>query len=718
MKKLTTAGALLWLATGLTANAQLLYQWDFTNATDTAISSAPTVAAVPGTGQMGLLNVSGDAITPGLIFFANANYGPPGGPGGALVLNGQGYNGGNSAVATNSSLVLGTLYQFTVTYWVQYAGSESLAREVQIGASVNYDEGGKGPVGNHSGIGTALNGSGTTAATQFQDGIANAAGGANPQVTITGDPNFTGGFLYDGQTWYFEAVTYNGLVTGNNFTVWLASTNASTLTGTPGIDPFVGTENLGGIPLTTNASLILAGCAVGGPRGLSSGQISDVRVYNGILSSNQLMAVRWFGYPTVASPPSAPQIVLQPDSGRTFAGANRIFSVAASGVPDTFTYSWSSNNVVIPGATNSSFTLTNVGMSANGASFVCSISNAVGGVNSAAGVITVVPVTPGSYAQAVFTNAPYALWLVNEPTNANNFLVSEYANGYDGQALNTADMLFDGGPASPWYPGFPAKNTAIEVQHDLPCQLNMPALPAYSNTGMTLCGWVYTPTVASSGVGLIYTLPSDTSDGFGLYTSGGNELDYQWGDAAVTGSGLIIPSAEWTFVALVVTTNLSQDDIANSITADTNATLYLGAISGGGLNSVTYSSAINGQNIPSGTSLATLALGRTTFSSSENAGYYDTSDARFNGVAVLYQALSAQTVTNLYVAGVGSLNALPLSAVPDPNTPGNVLITWLLGTLQDANAVAGPYTDDPNYPSPPSYSVPMTNAAAFYRLRN
>ena len=710
--------AILFALSGFLAQAQLLYQWAFTNAADSATSSIPTVAVAPGTGLMGLLKTAGDPITPGLIFFTNVNSGPPGGPGGALVLNGQGYSGGNSAVATNSSLNLGTLYQFTMTFWVRYDGPENLARQVQFGASVNYDEGGKGTVGNHSGFGAALNGSGATAATQFQDGIANAVGGANPQVTITGDPNFPGGFLYDGQTWYFEAISYNGLLTSTNFTVWLGSTNPVAGTGTLGIDPFVGTQNLGGIPFTTNASVILAGCAQGGPRGLAKGQISDVRIYNGVLNSNQLMQVMAFGYPIVSNPPVKPTIVQQPNSGKTFVGANRIFSVAASGTPDVFTYRWSSNNVPITAATNSTFTLTNISMSANESSFACAVSNLVGGVITTAAILSVVPVaSSGSYAQAILAQNPYALWLLNEPTNANTFLISDYVNGNDGTGQNPQNMLFDEGVASPFYTGFPNNNKAIEVLRPTSARLNMPALPAYSNSGMTICGWVYTPTTGTSGNGLIFSLPSDTSNGYGLRFGGGNELDYQWGAAAVTGSGLIIPSAEWTFVALVVSTNLTQDDIANSIIADTNATLYVGSISKGGLSSWTSSTALSGANIPNGLSPAVLALGRTTFSSSENGGYNQTSDVRFNDVAVFYQALSAQSLTNLYVAGTG-LNSLPLGVKPDPSTPGNILLNWIVGTLEEStNSVSGPYTDEPNYPTSP-YSIPMTDKQHYYRLRN
>ena len=82
MKKLAILTAALWCSFMLTTDAQtLLYQWAFTNASDTT-SSIPTSAVTPGTGVLGLRNISGDAIAPGDIFFTNVNSGPPGGPGG------------------------------------------------------------------------------------------------------------------------------------------------------------------------------------------------------------------------------------------------------------------------------------------------------------------------------------------------------------------------------------------------------------------------------------------------------------------------------------------------------------------------------------------------------------------------------------------------------------------------------------------------------------
>jgi hypothetical protein len=176
-----------------------------------------------------------------------------------------------------------------------------------------------------------------------------------------------------------------------------------------------------------------------------------------------------------------------------------------------------------------------------------------------------------------------------------------------------------------------------------------------------------------------------------------------------------VPTAEWTFVALVISTNLTQYDLDNVITADTNATLYVGSLSGG-LNKYVDNTAQTGNQIINGSSPAVLALARTTVSASENGGNYAQSKVRFNDTAVFYKALSGQTITNLYAAGGASL-VLVLTAVPDPGVPGNLLLTWNAGTLQEATVVNGPYTDVAGPPTSP-YSTPMTGTQHYFRLRN
>ena len=89
----------------------------------------------------------------------------------------------------------------------------------------------------------------------------------------------------------------------------------------------------------------------------------------------------------------------------------------------------------------------------------------------------------------------------------------------------------------------------------------IPALNLNTNT-LTITGWVRRSGTQASFAGLVFCRAGTTACGLHLGTS--NELRYTWNNASATynyNSGLTVPNAQWTFVALVVT--------------PTNATLYL-----------------------------------------------------------------------------------------------------------------------------------------------
>lgn len=726
MKKLTAICLAVWLGFGFTANAQtLLYQWAFTNAADTSTNSAATYAFTPGTGNLALSNVVGnvfgltgnDGLNP-LVYFTNAAAGPGSGPGvnatGALVANGQGYNGGNTAIAIATNLNLGSLSQITVTFWVRLGTTTpgQFPRFVQFYQTPAYDVGGKGS-GNHNGLGASLNGWAGAVASQEQSGIANATLAQQTAVTISGNSALTPGFQADDTTWYFYAITYDGTLTTSNFTTWIGTLSTN-------VQPFVRDANYSSINFTTNATVMIGGnfVAGGNSRSLSSGAISDVRIYKGVASSNVLEQIRTFQVPSlVPENPAPPSVTSQPVSGRSFVGGSRTFTVVVFGNPSIFTYLWRSNGVPIPGATGASLTLSNIQLSANGASFTCSITNLIGGTNSTAATLTVETPDNGSYAQAVYANAPYSFWKVNEPTNTSEITVFDYANGHDGIVLAPQNMFFVDGPTNPAFLGFSSTNTAIETRPNIPSRLNLGNPGTFSNTGMTICGWVNTPGLLNAN-GLIFNLVSDTAGGFGLQAGANNgaqnQISYQWGQTSVP-SGLYFNPGEWTFIALVVSTNLTQADLDNSITTDTNAIVYVGQPSLG-LLAFTNSTALQGTLMPGGTSASPLVLGRTTVGFSENGSFVAVNDAQFNSVAVFYKALSDATITNLYSAGVIGVPDYTLSAVRDQVTPGNIRLTWTSGTLQEATAVSGPYTDVAGSPTSP-YSVPMTGTQHYYRLR-
>ena len=90
---------------------------------------------------------------------------------------------------------------------------------------------------------------------------------------------------------------------------------------------------------------------------------------------------------------------------------------------------------------------------------------------------------------------------------------------------------------------------------------SIPALNLNTNT-LTLTGWVRRSGTQNPFAGLVFCRAGMTACGLHLGTA--NELRYTWNNAAETfnySSGLTVPDAQWTFVALVVTPE--------------NATLYL-----------------------------------------------------------------------------------------------------------------------------------------------
>jgi len=706
--KRTFAILIIVIGFGVAANAQLLYQWAFTNSADTASNSAASYAITLGTGNLILKNVSGnifgtvgaDGVNP-LAYFTNSVNGPQPGPSGiaSFVANGQGYNSGNTAVAIATNLNLGTLYQFTVTFWAQMGPSVNgqFPRFVQLSAETNYDSGGKGPTLN--GIGTSIN----TAPTGYpcvQNGIGGSSSSQNPIMSVTNALIY--GLPEDGATWFFEAITYDGTLNSSNFVSWIGLTNQSVQIVTGGTQP----AKYGGINFTTNATVLIGNDNVPTlPRALNTGGIADVRIYQGIATSNQLEVIRNFGYPPIQSSVGSPSIVVQPASGNSFVGGSRNFAVTASGNPSP-SYLWRSNGVPVIGGTNATLILTNLLLAANGASFMCSVSNIFGGTNTIPAALTVVPVaSAGAYAQAVLSYSPYSFWRVNEPSNSVPVPVYDYIGGRDGVALDPANMNFLSGPSSPTFYGFPSTNTSIEtISPGLQSRLNMAGPGNYPNNGMTIAGWVYTPGLGNTGYGMIYNEASDIGPFFGLTFGGtgtgrggnGSEVDYVWGSGAPASftSGMDMNTNEWTFVALVISTNA---------TPDTNATIYVGSESLG-LLSTNDSSATTLDVIGSGSDPNILALGRATPSSSENMLYpYAGTTSQFSDVAVFYSALSPAAITNLFLTGVG----LHLQAARDPNTPGNLLLNWPYGYLKSSTSVTGPYTDVPLTTNGVPYSVPI-----------
>jgi hypothetical protein len=342
---------------------------------------------------------------------------------------------------------------------------------------------------------------------------------------------------------------------------------------------------------------------------------------------------------------------------------------------------------------------------ANLGSYTITVTNLFGSTNSAATVLTLLD-PPGLYAAAVTALSPYGYWRLDDDGNTNSpAVIYDYFNGNNGVALDstvkipgTTNYVIPFGQAGVTnVGGFPVNHKAIGVTlGGTPSRLDLPKLPYFTNT-MTFALWV------KDGCDIMVRNVTNDAIAYGLQTaSSTSDLLFEWGGGITVDTGLALTPNTWTFVALVV--------------EPTQATVYMGNSASGLTSVVNGSLSISDSTTLGDTgSLTPLVLGRNPTFAVENSPVagWSTLSCTMSDVAVIYQSLSASTVTNLFLAGVG----LQTSGVPDG--AGNLNLNWMPGlTLQEANAVTGPWTDVGGSPTPPQ-SVPILSAnhQHFYRVR-
>jgi len=188
---------------------------------------------------------------------------------------------------------------------------------------------------------------------------------------------------------------------------------------------------------------------------------------------------------------------------------------------------------------------------------------------------------------------------------------------------------------------------------------------------------------------------------YGLENNSGS-LQFDWPGITSWNSGLNVPGNTWTFVALVV--------------EPTQATIYVGtnqfslvSANSGPIGPLSDSATLNdnGGLYPFG-----VCRNQWPWAEDGNGAPWASTPSSWSDVAIYYQSLTPAQIQNLYLAGVG----LAIQGTPDG--AGNLVLNWIPGlTLQEAASVSGPWTDVGGSPTPP-YSVPMTAAQKFYRVKN
>lgn len=485
--------------------------------------------------------------------------------------------------------------------------------------------------------------------------------------------------------WYLVAC----VGTGTNVNLYLVSTNGgggfhvvqSTTSGT-----------------TTNYGVSAFPFRIGGGGILDAsgnyftGLIDEVAVFNRALSASELSDI--FGAALLGGdlPPS---ITVQPASATLYAGRPEVLSVSAVGTSPSF--QWRKNGVPLSdggnafGWTTPTLTITNIS-SANVGSYDVVVTNRVGSVTSVVAVVSVITPVPGSYESALIAGNPFAYYRLNETSDPGSGTAPayDYWGGHSGLYATAAQNGFNGiaGPRPPTYAGFDASNFGIETFPDTANSYATAPVGSLSTNTVTFTAWLYPNGPQPAWAGLLVNRNGGVAGGFNMndqqmlgYTWNNNNAN-TWGFA----SGLVIPSNQWSFVAVSI--------------SPSNAVLYL-------INANTLATATN-----------TVAHSADVFGNNWRIGH-DAQDGAtattrvFNGiideVALYMRTLSLSEIEQLYVAGG---YPLPVTLTIQP-AGANVIITWPQGTLMEATNILGPWTT--NSASSP-YTTPASGNNKFYRV--
>ncbi len=363
-----------------------------------------------------------------------------------------------------------------------------------------------------------------------------------------------------------------------------------------------------------------------------SGAIDEVAVFDHALSAETINAIYAQGAGEVGA-----TIIYQPTSQTRYAGQSVSFQVTAVGtLPINYQWYHDNNpltdNGSISGANSATLTIANVTGPDAGEYFV-GIENDSGFDDSIPALLTVLVPAENGYASEVLTQDPVGFWPLDEAVGATT--AYDYWGGHNG----TYDAGAVPGAPGPQFGGFEADNTAVQLTGVAGSRVALPALNLYTNT-VTIAGWIYPDGDQGGWRGIVFSRAGSTVAG--VHYGDGNELRFTWNNANATwgwNSELIVPTNQWSFVALVVT--------------PTNGTLYLGT--DGILQSA----------------VRIVANDIEEFNGTTYIGEDTSAGTRlFNGiiddVAIYNQALSLAAIGNLYLNGSGETLALSLTATEGP----------------------------------------------------
>jgi Concanavalin A-like lectin/glucanases superfamily len=411
------------------------------------------------------------------------------------------------------------------------------------------------------------------------------------------------------------------------------------------------------IPGATSTNLVPAGTLTT-PIGAANAGTYQVVVTNNYGSVTSLVSL--------LNVNTNPIITAQPFPTTTllYAGSSAFYSLGAiGGIP--LYYFWQSNGVFVAGATNSSFSPTNIQSTVN---YSCTVSNSFGTTNSAVVTVTIVALPPtNTYAYTVIKDHPVGYWRLNEAPNSppnNGTIANDLVGGHSGLYSNAiiAQPTLNTFDPSSGAAGFGSTAGAAGDSMVFNIQGINFGSPTQTIANFTIEAWAKGTTVTQAfDSGIVTKGFGGGGEEFNL-DCGNNDPNHSWrffmrdagGGTHLVGApaGLTSADAQWHHLVGIVDSNVRS-----------NVSLY---VDGNLIGTAAYSTA-NGV-------LNTTANFPVTIGARQSAANVD-DNLQFNGyisdVAIYNYALTVQQVTNHYF----TMGIVPTVAIKPPYTPGNPFTT-------------------------------------------
>jgi hypothetical protein len=280
-----------------------------------------------------------------------------------------------------------------------------------------------------------------------------------------------------------------------------------------------------------------------------AGAIDELAIYSTALAPATIQT--HYGKYFYGTNTAAPVIASQSPSKTLLAGGSPVLLVQASGTPP-LSYQWSSNSVVIPGATSASLTLANATVSYS-ASYTVTIQNPYGTTNGAPIILSFVA-PPTGYATRAMADHPAAFYRLNETsgtTAVDSAGFSDGAYSASGVTLSTA--------------GLPNDTATAVGLNGSSGRAVVPLTPVLNPNGpFTIEFWAkpnaYTP-FANWSVPLSSMDRPGRTGGYEFYM-GGNYNGFEFHTAAaggynmLTGDGTTAPAGQWAHVVGIHSNNV------------------------------------------------------------------------------------------------------------------------------------------------------------------